>query len=166
MEKTLRDEAAFKKLKDMAEDIKFCMFCTIGYDGTISSRPMTTNEVDADGNIWFFTNKLSEVSIEADQKKDVCLAYACPNDSDYLSVTGVASIVLNKAKIKELWKDAYKAWFPDGISDPDLALIKVNPAKAEYWDSTANKMVILFSMVKAALTGSRYDEGEHGKLKL
>lgn len=166
MEKTLRDEAAFEKLKDMAEDIKFCMFCTLGYDGSISSRPMTTNEVDEEGNIWFFTNKLSEVSIEADQKNDVCLAYACPSDNDYLSVTGNASIILNKAKIKELWKDAYKAWFPEGTNDPDLALIKVVPSKAEYWDSTSNKMVILFSMVKAALTGSKYNEGEHGKLRL
>ena len=166
MEKTLRNEAAFKKLKEMAEDIRFCMFCTIGYAGTISSRPMTTSEVDEEGDIWFFTNKLSEVSIEADQKNDVCLAYACPNDNDYLSVTGVASIVLNKAKIKELWKDSYKAWFPEGINDPELALIRVTPSNAEYWDSTSNKMVILFSMVKAALTGSRYNEGEHGKLKL
>lgn len=166
MEKTLRYEAAFKKLKAMAEDIQFCMFCTIGYNGQISSRPMTTNEVDEEGNIWFFTNKLSEVSIEADQKNDVCLAYACPSSNDYLSVTGIASIVLDKAKIKELWKSAYKVWFPEGVDDPELALIKVTPVNAEYWDSTSSKMVVLFSMVKAALTGTRYDEGEHGKLKL
>ncbi len=166
MEKTLRHEAAFDKLKKMAEDIQFCMFCTIGYNGTISSRPMTTNEVDEDGNIWFFTNKLSEVSIEADQKNDVCLAYSCPSKNDYLSVTGVASIVLDKAKIKELWKSAYKVWFPEGTNDPELALIRVTPTNAEYWDSSANKMVILFSMVKAALTGTQYKEGEHGKLKL
>ncbi|HSH68197.1 MAG TPA: pyridoxamine 5'-phosphate oxidase family protein [Bacteroidia bacterium] len=166
MEKTLRNEAAFKKLKEMAEEIQFCMFCTIGYNGSISSRPMTTNEVDEDGTIWFFTNKLSDVSIEADQKNDVCLAYACPSSNDYLSVTGVATIVLEKSKIKELWKSAYKVWFPEGINDPELALIKVIPSKAEYWDSSANKMVVLFSMVKAALTGERYKEGKHGKLKL
>jgi general stress protein 26 len=166
MEKTLRHEAAFEKLSEMAKDIQFCMFCTIGYDGTVSSRPMTTNEVDEEGNIWFFTNKLSEVSIESDQKNDVCLAYACPSSNDYLSVTGVAAIVLDKAKIKELWKSANKVWFPEGVDDPELALIKVTPVKAEYWDSSANKMVVLFSMVKAAITGTRYDEGEHGKLRL
>ncbi|HET6226831.1 MAG TPA: pyridoxamine 5'-phosphate oxidase family protein [Bacteroidia bacterium] len=166
MEKTLRHEAAFEKLKAMATDIQFCMFCTIGYSGTISSRPMTTNEVDGEGNIWFFTNKLSEVSIEADQKNNVCLAYACPSKNDYLSVTGVASVVLDRAKIKELWKPAHKVWFPEGVDDPELALIKVSPVNAEYWDSSANKMVILFSMVKAALTGTTYNEGEHGKLRL
>jgi general stress protein 26 len=166
MEKTLRHEAAFEKLSAMAKDIQFCMFCTIGYDGSVSSRPMTTNEVDEEGNIWFYTNKLSEVSIESDQKKDVCLAYACPTQNDYLSVTGIASVVLDKAKIKELWKSAYKIWFPEGIDDPELALIKVTPVKAEYWDSSANKMVVLFSMVKAAITGTRYEEGEHGKLRL
>lgn len=166
MEKTLRHEAAFEKLKEMATDIQFCMFCTIGYTGTISSRPMTTNEVDEEGNIWFFTNKLSEVSIEADQKNDVCLAYACPSKNDYLSVTGIASIVLDKSKIKELWKDIYKVWFPEGINDPELALIKVTPSNAEYWDSSSNKMVILFSMLKAKLKGEQYREGEHGKLRL
>ena len=166
MEKTLRHDAAFEKLKEMATDIQFCMFCTIGYSGTISSRPMTTNDVDKEGNIWFFTNKLSEVSIEADQKKDVCLAYACPAKNDYLSVTGVASIVMDKTKIKELWKDAYKVWFPNGLNDPDLALIKVTPVNAEYWDSSCSQMVILFSMLKAKLSGSQYKEGEHGKLRL
>lgn len=166
MEKTLRHEAAFEKLKEMATDIQFCMFCTIGYTGTISSRPMTTNEVDEDGNIWFFTNKLSEVSIEADQKNNVCLAYACPSTNDYLSVTGTASIVLDKTKIRELWKPGNKVWFPLGVDDPELALIKVSPVNAEYWDSSANKMVILFSMVKAAITGTPYSEGEHGKLRL
>lgn len=166
MEKTLRHAAAFEKLKEMALDIKFCMFCTIDYSGTISSRPMTTNEVDEDGNIWFFTNRLSDVSIEADQKNNVCLAYACPAENDYLSVTGIASVVLDKTKIKELWKDAYKVWFPKGITDPELALIKVTPTNAEYWDSSASKMVILFSILKAKLSGSQYKEGEHGKLKL
>jgi general stress protein 26 len=57
-------------------------------------------------------------------------------------------------------------WFPEGLDDPELALIKVSPVNAEYWDSSSNKMVVLFSMVKAALTGTRYKEGEHGKLKL
>lgn len=127
---------------------------------------MTTNEVDEDGNIWFFTNRLSDVSIEADQKNNVCLAYACPAENDYLSVTGIASVVLDKTKIKELWKDAYKVWFPKGITDPELALIKVTPTNAEYWDSSASKMVILFSILKAKLSGSQYKEGEHGKLKL
>lgn len=166
MEKTLRHEAAFDKLAKMAEDIKFCMFCTIGYDGTITSRPMTTTEVDAEGNVWFYTNKLSEVSIEADQKNNVCLAYACPTDNDYLSVTGIASVVQDKEKIRELWKSTYKAFFPEGVNDPQLTLIKVVPQKAEYWDSTASKMVVLFSMLKAAVTGTKYQEGDHGKLKL
>lgn len=160
------NEPAFNKLKKMAEDIKFCMFCTIGYDGKISSRPMTTTKVDAEGNIWFYTNKLSEVAIEADQKNDICLAYSSPSENDYLSVTGSASVVLDKEKIKELWKDAYKVWFPEGVNDPELSLIKVVPLKAEYWDSSSSKMIVLFSMLKAAVTGTQYQEGEHGRLKL
>jgi len=66
--------------------------------------------------------------------------------------------------MKELWSSILKAWFPLVLDDPDMILIKVKPSEVNYWDSSSSKMVLLFNMLKAIVTGKEYDEGEHGKI--
>jgi general stress protein 26 len=60
----------------------------------------------------------------------------------------------------------YRHSFPEGLDDPKLTLIKLQPTDAEYWDSNSSSMVVLFNMLKAALTGKQYDEGKHGTIDL
>ena len=73
----------------------------------------------------------------------------------------------DRAKAEELWNPMVKAWFPGGLDDPHLALIKVTIQSAEYWDSDASKMRQFFEMAKAAFTGDKPKElGEHGKVEL
>ena len=68
--------------------------------------------------------------------------------------------------MKELWSSILKAWFPLGLNDPDIILIKVTPNEVNYWDSSSSTMVVLFNMLKAIATGKEYEEGEHGKINL
>lgn len=70
----------------------------------------------------------------------------------------------DKEKAKELWKPLLKAWFPKGLEDPDLALLKVSVESAEYWDAPSSKMVQIAGIAKAAVTGQRYQGGENKKL--
>ena len=79
---------------------------------------------------------------------------------------GSAKIVTDRKKIDELWNPFVKVWFPEGKDDPELVLIKIAPHSAEYWDSSSSKMVVLFNMAKALVTGEEYNEGEYGKIKL
>ena len=67
--------------------------------------------------------------------------------------------------MKELYNPAIKAWFPQGLDDPNLALLKVTPLQAEYWDSSSSKMITLLQMAKAIATGEKYNEGQHGKIE-
>ena len=93
----------------------------------------------------------------------VNVAYADPEDQTYVSVSGTARLVKDKAKLKELWSPIYKTWFPQGLRDPDVTLLKVDVTEAEYWDSPGN--VISSIMVAFALaTGARVDYGEHKKV--
>lgn len=153
------------KLKAMAEAVKICMFCTKHRDH-IDSKPMSTIQVDEDGSVWFFTEEFTEKVGQVESNPQICLAYSDPSKNSYLSVTGTASVVHDKEKIRELWNPILKAWFPQGLETPGLALLRVTPAHAEFWDSSASKMVNLFHMVKAAVSGDRFDEGEHGKITL
>jgi general stress protein 26 len=81
-------------------------------------------------------------------------------------IHGSATLSDDKAKMKELWSAILKAWFPLGLEDPEIVLIKVIPNEVNYWDSSSSKMVELFNMLKAIVTGEEYSEGEHGKITL
>ena len=60
-----------------------------------------------------------------------------------------------------------QAWFPGGPADPDLALVAVLIAEAEYWDVKSNQAVQLFKMAKAAVTGKPpEDMGEHRRVRM
>lgn len=142
-----------KKLRELIKDIKFAMLTTVEEDGTLHSRPMATQHSEFDGDLWFFTNAKAPKVDEVQHNQHVNVSYSEPNDQKYVSVSGTAEIVRDRAKIEELWNPLYKGWFPQGLDDPDLALLKVSIDKAEYWDSPSSKAVRLFGLVKSVVTG-------------
>ena len=96
----------------------------------------------------------------------MCAAYAKPESDTYVSISGRAEVVRDPAKMEELWSPVLKAWFPDGLEDPHLCLLKVTAEQAEYWDSPSGKLVQLFGFVKAIATGEEADWGENKKVIL
>ncbi|MBV8882968.1 MAG: pyridoxamine 5'-phosphate oxidase family protein [Chroococcidiopsidaceae cyanobacterium CP_BM_RX_35] len=148
-----------KKLREMIADIKFAMLTTLEADGTLRSRPMATQAAEFDGELWFFTNANAPKVDEVQQHQQVNVSYAKPNDQKYISVSGTAQLIRDRQKIAELWNPLYKAWFPQGLDDPNLALLKVSADKAEYWDSPASSVVRLVGFVKAVVTGEASGSG-------
>ncbi len=167
-EQTGHDEA-IKKVGELIDDIHFAMLTTTEPDGSLRSRPMASHQDHGkgfDGVLWFFTKDDSGKIDEVQQDKHVNLAYSSPEKSKYLSVTGVATLVRDEVKAKELWDPKYKAWFPDGLDDPDLALLRVDVTKAEYWDTPGGAVVYAVGLVKALATGQPYKPGDHAKVEL
>lgn len=157
---------SIKKLGQLIKDIKFAMFTTVDFDGNIYSRPMATQQVEFDGDLWFFSGRSSAKirSIEKDQHVNVSFSH--PEDHRYISISGRAEIVSDRSKMPELWSPAYKAWFPEGLEDPDLILIKVQVDSAEYWDSPSNMIVRLVGFAKSIVGGGQYSMGDHHKVQL
>lgn len=158
-------EQSIEKLKELIKDIDFAMLTTIN-GGHLRSRPMSTQEYQGADELWFFTSdethKVDE--IEADNRVNV--GYSRPDDNVYVSVSGRASISKDRAKMEELWNPILKAWFPEGLDDPTLCLLKVNIEEAEYWDSPNSKLVQLAGFVKAIVTGKPAEGGEYGRVSL
>jgi general stress protein 26 len=156
------------QLWSMIKDIKFAMLVTEQEDGTLRSRPMATQQAEFDGDLWFFTAVDAPKVAEVRYHSKVNLSYAEPDDQKYVSVSGTCEVVRDNAKMKELWNPVYKAWFPNGLDDPRLTLLKVTVTNAEYWDAPAGKMVYLIGYVKAMATGEQYKPSadEHQKLKM
>ena len=159
-----RDES-IKKIKELTEGIDFCMLTTID-GGALRSRPMSTQQFEFDGDLWFFTSDRTHKIDEIEKDDRVCVAYSKPDDNVYLSCSGSAEVVKDRDKIEELWNPIHKAWFPEGLDDPTLCLLKVRVEQAEYWESSSSTLVQLFGMVKAIATGQEADYGENKKLAL
>ena len=154
------------ELKSKIKSIRFAMFTTVGQDDRLISQPMTNQEMDAEGNLWFFTSSQTELWENIATHPQVNLTFAEPEDSVYVSISGRAERVVDRAKIKEMWNPAVQAWFPAGPDDPHAMLVRVVSDSAEYWDSNASTMVQLYKMAKAVLTGTTPEETEHAKINL
>ncbi|MBC8045021.1 MAG: pyridoxamine 5'-phosphate oxidase family protein [Rhizobacter sp.] len=163
---SLNREDGIKKLRELVKGIDIAMLTTIGDGGALRSRPMGTQDIDFDGDLWFFTSDESGKVSEVKREQQVGVVYAEPKDNRYVSFSGTATLVKDPAKIKELWKPELKVWFPDGLETPDLALLKVSADHAEYWDAPSSVMVTAISFVKALVTGTEAEMGENKKVDL
>ncbi len=165
VKETTRSET-LNKLNELIKEIDFAMLTTQEADGTLRSRPMSTQETESDGDLWFFTSIDTAKVDEMKREKHVNVSYADKSNQRYVSVSGRATVLRDQQKINELWSPALKIWFPNGKDDPNLGLIKVRVTEAEYWDSSANRMVQLLRFAKALVTGDSEDMGENQKLDL
>jgi general stress protein 26 len=155
-----------KKLRELIKDIRFAMLTTIEDDGTLRSRPMGTQQAEGEADLWFFTYGGAAKADEVRRDDRVNVSFADNDGQKWVSVSGRAAVVRDRAKMEELWNPVLKAWFPKGLEEPDIALLKVEVEQAEYWDTASSKMVQLAGFVKAVATGKPADPGENVKLDL
>ena len=164
--KNLSNTEAIEKIQDIARDADICLFATDLTSLPISARPMSTQKVDDEGNIWFLSSKSSTQNEEISKDPRVQLFYSHKGSSEYLSVYGEATIMVDREIAKELWSPLVKTWFTEGVDDPELTIIKVVPSDAYYWDTKNNKTVSLLKIIAGAVTGKTMDDGVKGKISV
>lgn len=153
----------------MIKDIRFAMFTTRHANGHLHSCPMTTQNrsVDEDASLWFFMARSSEPVADLTVDGTVNVVYADPGSDSYTSVSGNATVSEDMAMKEALWTKFAQAWFPAGHTDPNLALVQVKIAHANYWDVKESKVTQLFEMAKAVVTGSTPKKlGEHAAIHM
>lgn len=144
------------------KDIRYAMLTTSDPDGTLTARPMTTVQKEFSGSLWFFTSRSSPPALAVKGNPSVGVQYVDHDDDIYVSLSGDATLDDDRARKEALWSPQVKAWFPKGVDDPDLVMLRVDVHKAEYWDVKESKPVQLFKMARAAVTGHPpTDLGEH-----
>jgi general stress protein 26 len=166
---TLQHTNDISRFWELVKDIRFGMLTAPHADGTLRSRPMTTQNAkdDRSGALWFFTQRSGESALDLAREPEVNVAYTDPDKDIYVSVAGTARLVEDPARAKAMWGPINQAWFPGGPTDPDLALVQVSIAHVEYWDVKNSHIAQLFKMAAAAATGKKPDlRTEHGEIKL
>lgn len=163
-DKKLQDLEAVKKLQDLVKEVRICMFTTLDDDNKVNSRPMSTITVDDEGNAWFFTNEFSEKIGEVSKDNMVNLIYSSPSKNVYVNVAGSCTVIIDRKKMEELWEPSLKKWFPAGLDDPKICLVKVTTEEAFFWNDTSSKMSVFFKAITRKKES--YKESEKGKLDL
>ncbi|WP_338871708.1 pyridoxamine 5'-phosphate oxidase family protein [Myxococcus stipitatus] len=126
---------AIEHLSTLIHGIKVAMMTTVDADGTLHSRPMWTQDHDFDGDLWFITREHSHKVDELDEDHHVNISFADPSRERYVSVSGRCQLVRDPRRMREMWSPALEAWFPQGLDDPELALLRVSVQRAESWDT-------------------------------
>jgi general stress protein 26 len=157
---------ALARVAELVEDIDFTMLTTTDPDGNLVSRPMSTRQMDDGGAIWFFTAEDTEKVDEARRHHDVGLAYCDAKGMRYVSVAGTAEIVHDRAKMEELYSPSLDIWFEDGLDTPGIALLKVTPVVAEFWEPAKGKVAMAAGALKALVTRDTPDDDimNHGRI--
>lgn len=160
--KELSGEDGRKKIAELAKGIHIAMMTTVARDGSMSSRPMAVQDKPFDGTLWFLTRNTSEKIDEIADDQHVTLNFADTSASKYLSLKGRASVNQDRSRIKDLWNPMYKAWFPKGEDDPEIAVLRVDVHEGDYWEATSGKIVMMMKYAVAAATGGKVEVGEAG----
>lgn len=155
----------FNKLLNLVEKQKSAMLTTKQNDGLLKSRPMWINQLDQDGTVWFFNNENSCKANEIKEHSQVNLSFKNEKEQKYVSISGKAEIVTDRAIMEKLMTTMVKAWFPEGLDDPNISLIKVNFEKGAYWVTEESKLSQAFEITKALLTKQKADLGNHATVE-
>jgi general stress protein 26 len=153
-----------RTVADLMRGQRFGMLTTTDPDGTLISRPMALQEVEFDGDLWFFAGRDSRKIGHLDSHAQVNVTVG--SGSSWVSLTGTGVVVTDTARKRELWNTVVEAWFPDGPDDDGVVLLKVEADSAEYWDSPGGRLATALSFAKAKLTGERYSGGENETVDL
>ncbi|MFN6485890.1 MULTISPECIES: pyridoxamine 5'-phosphate oxidase family protein [unclassified Nostoc] len=132
-------EQEIQKLHELIKDIDYGMFTTVDDDGTLHSCPMSkSGEISSEAILWFFTYASSYKVSEVEHHQQVNVTFSSAQQQRYVSISGDAELVKDRNKMRELWKPELQTWFPKGLDEPDIALLKVNINQVNYWDSTSS----------------------------
>jgi general stress protein 26 len=158
------------RLGELIKGIPIAMLVTRAGDGTLRARPMATQEATFDGTLWFFTAHHSNKVTELAESPEVGLTYEDHSGHRFVSLSGRAELVRDAAKAKELWSPRYREWFSKGLEDPELALLRVDVSRAEYWDSPGTLGMV--GKILSSLSGdtpeqvARDEKDLHGSVRL
>lgn len=161
----LAGSSAIEKIRKIAEAARTCLFGTVHDGRSMNVRPMAVQDVDDSGRVWFLSGRSSDKNHRLQHDSHVQLLFANPGSSEFLSLTGRASVSDDRALREKFWTPLAKTWFPGGVDDPELTVIGVQVEEGHYWATVHGKAVTLVKMAAGAVTGRNLNVGVEGQVR-
>lgn len=156
---------AVDRIRETVKKSSTCFFCTPHGEGPSGgTRPMSVQQVDDQGRLWFLSADDSHKNLELAEDPTVQLFFQGSAHSDFLHLAGRARIVRDRAKLDELWQPVIKTWFTGGKDDPRITIIEVTPTSGYYWDNKHGNLVAGAKMLVGAATGVTLDDSIEGRV--
>lgn len=135
MERKRTNETAVYKMREIAATSNVCMVITTGAEGSRNNRPIAAARIDDEGSCWFFASKSSGKLKDISHNNKLQVVFANPDRDDYLEIHGTASVICDEAEIADKWNPLADGWFPGGMQDPEVCLVKIEVTNVFYWDA-------------------------------
>jgi general stress protein 26 len=149
------DEDRAAKVRELVRSSRLAMLTTLDPTGRLVSKPMATQDVEFDGDVYFIAERSSHKVRNIERDPRVNVAYS--GSGSWVSLSGDAVVLDDPERLAELWDTFTDAWMEGGPENPENVLIKVTASSAEYWDTPNSKVVQVVNLVKAKVTGERYE---------
>lgn len=154
------------RLQDVVKDFDVAMLVT-RTTSTMHARPMAIASL-LDGIGAYLVTNVNSLKVD-EIRADPYALLTFQTAKQFASLQGKLTISRDQKLIEELWKDVWKVWFPQGKSDPNIALLKFTADEGEYWDNAGVQgFKYLYDAAKAYVTGEtlQTDSAQHAKVEL
>ncbi len=150
-------------LWNIVQDVTICMFVT--NDGKqLRSRPMTLKSEEASGEFQFLASPSSATVAEIGRNPTVNLTFSDPGKSDYVSVSGHATVAQDRNLARKLWSPYAGKFFGGDPDTADVTVIRVKPALAEYWDGESQAAKRAWNFLKEQAGAGDAPKAENRKV--
>ncbi len=125
------------------------MTVMLGLDGVEDghARPMTAQLEGDRGPIWFFTTRDNALVEGLARGERAIATFADKGHNLFATLHGRLSLDGDLETINRLWNRFVATWYEGGKEDPQLALLRLDPEKAEIWLNESS----LFAGIKLLL---------------
>ena len=163
----LTGAAAVEKIRELLEGFPIAFMVTV-IDGAITARPIGVvgDHAAFDGSLWFITDKRSRKVAAIESGSTTVLMFQNDKEGAYLHLSGRASVVEDRQKLEELYTTLQRTWFPLGLDDPNITLIRFDAEQGDYWDSHDSMVRLAFAFAKSLVTKTPGKSGNAGVAKL
>jgi general stress protein 26 len=156
-------EDALAKIRELLKQFPIAFMVT-AQDNTIAARPIGVvgDHAAFDGSLWFITDRRSRKVQAIQSGATTALLFQNDRDGAYLHLTGQAVVVEDAQRLKELYTPVQRTWFPDGLDDPHMTLLRFDVSAGNYWDGHASMVRLAFAFAKSVITGRPGPSGNAG----
>lgn len=157
------------KIGELLKGFPIAFMVTIS-NGDVTARPLGVvggiGDGAFEGTLWFITDKRSRKVTAIESGATTTLLFQNDKAGDYLQLTGRATVVEDRAKLEELYTALQRTWFPKGLDDPDITLLRFEADGGCFWDSHDSYLRLAVAFARSIVTGEPGKSGNAGVARL